>query len=89
MAVLNPELPQHRAEFNRLRRLQLRGIPVVLALLVIWVLLLAQLMEPAGDTFATLGIVPLGMYFVYVAYLEWRRVLIFRNDLRQRQRPPE
>jgi hypothetical protein len=66
------------------------GIPVTAVAATVWILALVQVMEPVGGTFAALGVAPpFGGYFVYLGYLEWHRLRIFRSDLRERtQQPP-
>jgi hypothetical protein len=86
--VLDPELPHNRHEFERLKRLQLWGIPIAmgtaLLLMVLAILLVPNSVKDVGQI-ALLG--PLIGYGLFCVYAEARKLLIFLRDLRERERP--
>jgi hypothetical protein len=82
--VFDPELPHNLAEYNRLGRRKLLALPIGIVAGTAWVMLVGSLTNFEGNLFAVLGMLPLAVIFGFFGYIEWKRFLIFRADLRER-----
>ena len=84
--MFEPELPHNRAEFDRLGRLKLWGLPVTVVVGMAFVLSVYVLFPDISDErMAVIGTGPLAAYGIFLGYLEFKRAIIFRRDLRERR----
>lgn len=83
--MLEPVLPEHLAEFRRLRRHQLGTVVVGPMIFVLYAVLVAIPFQTPSWVDATFSFSLLGAAAVFVGVLEIRKFSVFRRDVLERE----